>query len=606
MKSLNFIIIFIILFNSVLGQANAVENTKLYQRAKSLEQAGLRDEAMNLYDQLLSQDSGNPQYYQAYKRFLRNLGEKEKLLEIAFIYYQKHKNNSVAKFEWIYGLILNHEENWRAEADLFIKDNHSDKNLMRQLLFSIYSAGLSYELKSITKLIRELTMDSAFLSRELGDIFIMRMDYQSGISEYILYLEKNPKDQKAISDKVMTLPKDEYVLNIVREIFIKDKNNFSKIILSNLEFREQNYKSAWNILKLQSNSEELQIEMGKDLIDNQEFDYAEMVFREILGKSKNQKVLEHCIFNIGRALELKSIFNTNKLPISGFFRGNPFFTPPFISINNSDNTLIDAVAIFDSLSTNSNSHDAKYRLAEIKFRALGDLDGANNIYKDIFKSSNKYEIKKGCILRMVEIDIAKGDLFSAKNKVKQFSSIINKETDQNLLRMKSAQIIMFEGAKDSLNSYLRNTMKLMQSTDYGFNDVLEVLGLNLTFQNSGNMYKDFGKAQFLIQQNKRQEAIYILEGLAEIEDPLLSELIQYQIIYLYFMQKNYISAIELATLLNRDTIYSELAFILQCEIADFIQHNLSLSVDLYLEFLEKYPDSIYYDNIRLQLRELAS
>ena len=173
------------------------------------------------------------------------MGEKEKLLEIASIYYQYHKKDPLAKFEWIYRLILNHEENWRAEADLFIKDNHSDKNLMRQLLFSIYSAGLSYELKSITKLIRELTMDSAFLSRELGDIFIMRMDYQSGISEYILYLEKNQKDLKAISDKVMTLPKDEYVLNIVREIFIKDKNNFSKIILSNLEFREQNYISAW-------------------------------------------------------------------------------------------------------------------------------------------------------------------------------------------------------------------------------------------------------------------------------------------------------------------------------------------------------------------------
>ena len=58
-KSLNCIIILLFLCNLVLGQANAVENAKLYQRAKSLEQAGLRDEAMNLYDQLLSQDSEN-------------------------------------------------------------------------------------------------------------------------------------------------------------------------------------------------------------------------------------------------------------------------------------------------------------------------------------------------------------------------------------------------------------------------------------------------------------------------------------------------------------------------------------------------------------------
>ena len=72
------------------------------------------------------------------------------------------------------------------------------------------------------------------------------------------------------------------------------------------------------------------------------------------------------------------------------------------------------------------------------------------------------------------------------------------------------------------------------------------------------------------------------------------------------MQKDYISSIELATILNGETIYSELAYILRCEIADYIQKDLRLAVDLYLEFLEKYPDSIYYDNIRLRLRKLAS
>ena len=94
--------------------------------------------------------------------------------------------------------------------------------------------------------------------------------------------------------------------------------------------------------------------------------------------------------------------------------------------------------------------------------------------------------------------------------------------------------------------------------------------------------------------------------MGKIEDPLLHELVQYQIIYLYLMQKEYYSAIELATLLNGETIYSELAFILQCEIADYIQKDYRLAADLYLEFLDNYPDSIYYDNIRLRLRELAS
>jgi tetratricopeptide (TPR) repeat protein len=606
MNFLNFFFISLILFSTLFSQNKGVENAKLYQRARSLAQAGLTDEAMNLYNKLLSEDPSNHQYYDAYKRFLINMGDQEKILLIATNYYKNNKNDPVAYFEWIYGLILNQKENWQVESNVFIKENYSNNNLMRQLIFSMYSAGLSNELKLITNLMREYRESPSFLSRELGDIYIMRMDYKSGVLEYILYLQENLNDVKLISDKVMGIPKNDYIVNEVRELLKADKNEFSKIILSNLEFREENYQTAWNILKSQSKNEELQLEMGKDLLENNEFNFAEMVFRDILNNSKNPKVIEHCIFNIGRTLELKSIHNANKLPISGFYRGNPFFTPPFISINNSDNSLESAISIYDSLSINSNSHDAKYRLAEIKFRALGDLDGANDIFSKIFKSTKKYEMKRNCALRMIEIDIAKGDLFSAKNKIEKFSQFINKNPDNNLIRIKSAQILMFEGSKDSLNSYLRNTMKLMKSTDSGFNDVLDVLSLNLTFQNSGNFYSDFGKAQFLIHQNKRQEAIYILEEMTEIPDLLLAELIQYQIIYLYLMQKQYIPAIELAFIMNGETIYSELAYILQCEIADYIQNDLNLAVDLYLEFLEKYPDSIYYDSIRLRLRELAS
>ena len=250
--------------------------------------------------------------------------------------------------------------------------------------------------------------------------------------------------------------------------------------------------------------------------------------------------------------------------------------------------------------------EAKLRLAEIKFRALGDLDGAFKIYTNIFKSTKNSSIRKNCILKMIEINIAKGDIPSAKSTIEQFADLFDDKNDRNNFRMKYAQILMFEGAKDSLNNYLRDSMKFMDSTNDNFNDVLEILALNLNFQSPDNSYSEFGKAQFLIQQNKRQEAIYKLEELINIEDPLLSEFIQYQIINLYLMQKDYFNAIELASLLNGETIYSELAFILQCEIADHIHNDYRLAVDLYLEFLEKFPDSIYYDNIRLRLRELAS
>lgn len=604
---INNILISLFLLCFAFTQNNSVENLKLYKRAKSLEQAGLNEEALVLYEQLIQNDSKNNQYYTAFKRFLRNSGNQEKILDISLNYYKHNPNNPTAKFEWISALLMNQKENWKTETVSLIEENFSDNNLMRQLLFSIYSAGLSHELKPISDKMRMLTKTEAFLSRELGDIFIMRMDYATGINEYLLYLKHNSQDFKYISDKVMALPTEEYVVNQVRNVLENSDSNHSSLLLSNLEFREQNYLQAWKILKSQQNSGELQLEMGNDLIENNQFDFAEQIFREILDNTENEKIIEKCIFNIGRTLELKSIQNANKLPISGFYRGNPFFTPAFISINNENNSLANAVAIFDSLSQKSNSkQEAKLRLAEIKFKALGDLDGSFKIYNNIFKSTKNSSIRKNCILRMIELDIAKGDIPSAKSKIEQFADLFDNKIDRNNFRMKYAQILMFEGAKDSLNNYLRESMKFMDSTNDNFNDILEILALNLNFQNPDNSYSDFGKAQFLIQQNKRQEAIYKLEELTVVEDPLLSELIQYQIIYLYLMQKDYFNATELAILLDGETIYSELAFILQCEIADHIHSDYRLAVDLYLEFLEKFPDSIYYDNIRLRLRELAS
>tara|TARA_B100001029_G_C15061693_1_gene459113 strand:- start:1647 stop:3473 length:1827 start_codon:yes stop_codon:yes gene_type:complete len=608
MRTNNSILIIFFLFTSfIFGQNNSGENAELYKRARSLEQAGLVEETINLYEQLIKNDPKNNQYFNTYKRFLKNTGNQEKISNLAYNYYQYNKKDPSAYYEWIHALIMNQDENWKSEVDIFIDRHFKNKNLMRQILYAMYSSGLSNQLKPIIERIRALTKTPSFLSRELGDINFMRMDYQSGIIEFLLYLDKNPNDFSYISDKLMAVPAEDYILNIIRNTLNKNESNHSQLLLSNIEFREKNYTLAWEILKSQINSDELQIQMGNDLLENKEYEFAEIIFREILNSTVDKKIIEKCIFNIGRALELKSIQNANKLSISGFFKGNPFFISPFISINNDNNSLANAVSIFDSLSQNANSkNDAKFRLAEIKFRALGDLDGANTIFENIFKSSIKSKVKRNCILRMIEIDIAKGNLASAKNKITQFSNLFKKNNEKIDLNMKYAQILMFEGAKDSLNNFLKNSMKLMKSTDKNFNDILDILSLNLTFQTSEDLYSDFGKAQFLIQQNKRQEAIYTLDGMGKIENTLLDELIQYQIIYLYLMQKEYNLAIELATLLNGKTIYSELAFILQCEIADYIQHDYRLAVDLYLEFLENYPDSIYYDNIRLRLRELAS
>ena len=49
-----------------------------------------------------------------------------------------------------------------------------------------------------------------------------------------------------------------------------------------------------------------------------------------------------------------------------------------------------------------------------------------------------------------------------------------------------------------------------------------------------------------------------------------------------------------------------MAVILHAEILDYLVSNIGTAIDIYLKFLEDYPLSIYYDDIRIRLRELAS
>ena len=86
----------------------------------------------------------------------------------------------------------------------------------------------------------------------------------------------------------------------------------------------------------------------------------------------------------------------------------------------------------------------------------------------------------------------------------------------------------------------------------------------------------------------------------------IADMCRYQYAWLSFLQDETDSAkVQLQSILH-ETIFKELAHILQSEILDYIDKNVSGAIDSYLEFLDLYPNSIYYDDVRLRLRELAS
>ena len=146
----------------------------------------------------------------------------------------------------------------------------------------------------------------------------------------------------------------------------------------------------------------------------------------------------------------------------------------------------------------------------------------------------------------------------------------------------------------------------MSEDEIIYNDILNVLAVLIGFRHNQEEFKEFASIQLNIQQNKRIEAMEKLVTLFDTNEIYIADMCRYQYAWLSFLHNETDSAKAMLIEIQHETIYKELAHIFLAEIMDYIDKDISGAIDSYLEFLELYPNSIYYDDIRLRLRELTS
>ena len=131
------------------------------------------------------------------------------------------------------------------------------------------------------------------------------------------------------------------------------------------------------------------------------------------------------------------------------------------------------------------------------------------------------------------------------------------------------------------------------------------MAILISFRHNQEEFKEFANAQLNLQQNKRIEAMEKLVTLFNTNEIYIADMCRYQHAWLSFLQSDNENTKEQLNSILHDTIFKELAHIFQSELLDYIDKDVSRAIDSYLEFLELYPNSIYYDDVRLRLRELA-
>ena len=597
-----FLLIFLsLVFSQKKNYKLTTDQKKIIKQAKTLEVSGLLNESKDIYLELLKEFPYLDEAIISVKNIALIDKSFENILPYANKYIEIH-NYDESKLPNIFEVYLLTSSSKVDYIINIIKDNPKP-NL--HYTSKIISFLLKYEnIEKASELVNHIRLyNPNFYSLQLGMFYSLKGKIKNALDEYFIYLDNNSKNINIVSSRVMSLADNEYNINIIRESLNKNNLSSSKIILSQLEYKLKNFALSYEILDKYSNNESLKIKFIEDLLEIEQSDLAETIINSIIKNSKDEKIITKAIFLLANLFEDKLTKNYNDIPISKTINFNKITNSPFITINEEMSDLLgNSIDIYDSLSMNIGDYQSTFNLAEIKYKIQGDLDGAYSLYNQIYKNEKTFNYRIKSLEKMIDIYHSKGDIDGAFEKIENLSNLNNKKIKM-LLEIKKIQNLFYKGEKKSLLELSKEILKnLPQDNDY-YNDILDLVSIAYSFDKDEN-FKKYTLSKLKLIQNKRVMAIDILNTI-KTDSNEINDKIKYEKSYLTLLQGDHLSSIDIINSISDDSAYAEHAYILKGEIYDYVIGDKVKAVDIYLLFLDLFPDSMFYDLIRERLRKIA-
>ena len=587
-----------------IGNKLTLEQQKILSQAKTLENSGLKEEAIIAYKDILSKFPTLKIAFEQLKNIYINTNNLDELKIIAEQYLKSNKNSINSQIDILDIYIITGNPQWKNIVNELYQNKPVNLANVKKILSILLKQNQLTFASTIIESIRSQTKYKSFYALELGNFFTLQLNIESAIDEYLIYLSEKPKNIQFISQRIMAISDYDITIEQIKNKLQKSSIRESKIILSLLEFKLKNYEGSYELLKNIDNSNKEKIKLSEDLIKINELSLAKTIINDVINSSKDKILINKAIFQLA-LLHEKQIENTIIiLPISNQIYHNEILKSPYINLNKEyKDYLLKATNIYDSLSTHNNDTKSLMNLAKIKYQALNDLDGAENIYNTIYNNPKSKDYKSQCLYNMIDINLSKGDINNSLNEIDNvYSNNLPKDL-LDILDIKKIKIYFYDTNRDSLIYYSKKVLKSISREHMLYNDILDILNLFYNYQDQE--IKEYIDAKYKIMQNKQDDAIDILEKISK-DNPIYT-VAQFESIYLDAINGNHQDALEKANYYTQNfSNYKEDILLLEAEIYDYMLSNYSKAADIYLNFLELFPKSIYYDSIRLRLRELAS
>jgi len=573
-----------------------------YKIAQSYENIGEHKKALDIYQRLFKAAPDNRLFLDGIKRTMLFLKMYPELVEILEAQLEKNKDinlmGDLADIYYRWGKMEKAHEVWNEIIQTNPQQEFSYlvvSNLMVQN--RLFNEGINVLLEG-----RKVLNNEDAFAINLGNLYYYRKDFEASTREFMGLLEKNDRMFNTVNSYLSRFPNDSTTYEEVAPVLLEKVQNAPKNplylrLLVNFYIRHKKYNSAfktYRMLDTIQNSGGNEILLFADRLSaEKEYPMAVTVYSYFLENYPSHNLKAKARYGLA--------FSYENLYVSSEAGSN----------KNTLKAIEEYKTVIEKTPDKSLRADSHYRLGEIYFKLLFDLDQAIIHYTDITKLVPNTGAYLRAFVRLGDVYTSKGNLRKARENYRRVLRADPKLGPKFVeeARFNLAKLQYFEGKIDTTQILCDELLSNIPKNSELYNDIFEFsLFLRMNSGLDTNLVKDYAEAEFLLIQRKSYESLTLLKSLYDTyPDQSISDKIMFEIIRLNHQMQQYEEAVALLQKFTDkypESVYTEKAHKMLSEIYENNLNKPALSLKKYEEFLVKYPGSIYSDEVRKRIRQL--
>lgn len=594
---------FLLLSFSIYGQNHAD-----VQLANEYLVKGDKKKAMDLYKDLSRSDANIPLIHNNYLNLMIDVGAFEEAQDYLKKVLRKDPENMQYKLD--VGLVYVRSGEV-SKADRYFKEMSSalKSNMQQAKMMSDYLAARSLSEYSIMTLneCRNYLGNPYLFCLELAMLYRIQGQQDKMVQEYLSYVTQSSANIQYVKNVMQALlTKPEELESLERLLYDKVQQNPDVEVYSDLliwvTMQQKNFYASFIQAraydKRYQREGEKSLEVARVALDNDDYDNASRIYRYVIREYRGSS--NHLLARLGlirtREARVKQSFPVDTDSVAALIEEYEKFVTEYPS--------------------NPNSLEASRNQALLFANYLDQKDAAIKILDDLIDNSRAtLYLRSKAKLDLGDIYLLKGEAWESTLLYSQVEKTQRENPVGYEAKLKNAKLSYYKGDFRLAQEHL-DILKEATTREIA-NDAMDLsmrIKENIAFDSAGEALKQYALVELLLYQNKVDSALTRINQLKEGISDSVAFSNQTILDDVYWLEANIrmkrgefpesIGLLEKILVQYPDDVLADDAFFLQGEIYERQIKDKDKAMEIYREFLTKYPGSVYAAEARKRFRTL--